>query len=367
MTKWWQQFAYFLHTANLIPLVILVSSYHYYQALRSHDPMLIAVPMALFVDLLHFRTVQRAVQTKRGLWQLTAVFTTAIAFGLQWMFYSQPGESGTLLWWQAILFASIVPVGLAIMAWHHEQHKEEQLVDWQAAIAEAERQAAAMQAEAEAERGRATEMQARAEAERAEAEAERCRAEEMQRQAEEAQARATEMQTRAEDERTRATEMQTRADSMQTRATEMQVEADIERSRAEMMQKQLSQVQAEATVVQAEAAQMQTRAAALQTEADREREQADAERERAEAVQVQLTAVQAEAAQMQTELLAMHAQAQAMQPMGKAWAGMNAEMQTLAFFNVDLLSVKEAATQLAVHETTVRRRAKALNGVKGVS
>jgi len=367
MTKWWQQFAHFLHTANLIPLVILVSSYHYYAALRSHDPMLIAVPMALFVDLLHFRTVQRAVQTKKTMWQVTAVFTTTLAFGLQWMFYSQPGEGGTLLWWQAILFASIVPVGLAIMAWHHEQHKEEQVTDWQAAIAEAEQQAAAMQAEAEVERGRATEMQARVDEMQAEAEVERRRAEEMQRQAEDEQARATQMQTRAEDERVRATEMQTRADSVQTRVTEMQVEADIERSRAEMMQKQLSQVQADATVVQAEAAQMQTRVAALQTEAGHERERATTERERAEAVQVQLTAVQAEAEQLQTELLAMQAQAQLMQPMGKAWAGMNAEMQTLAFFNVDLLSVKEAATQLAVHETTVRRRAKALNGVKGVS
>ena len=213
MTKWWQQFAHFLHTANLIPLVILVSSYQYSVALRSHDPMLIAIPMALFVDLLHFRTVQRAVQTKKTMWQVTAVFTTALAFGLQWMFYSQPGEDGTLIWWQAILFASIVPDGLAIMAWHHEQHEEEQVVDWQAAVVEAERQAAAMQ----------------------------------------------------------------------------------------------------------------------------------------------------------TELSAMHAQVQAMGQVGKAWSGMNAEMQTLAFFNADLLSVKEAAAQLAVHETTVRRRAKALNGVKGVS
>ncbi len=344
-----------------------LAGYPTYQALRSHDPMLIAIPMALFVDLLHFRTVQRAVQTRKTLWQLTAVFTTALAFGLQWMFYSQPGEEGTLIWWQTILFASIVPVGLAIMAWHHEQGEEEQVVDWQAAIAEAERQAAKMQAEAEVERGRATEMQARADEMQAEAEAERRRAEKMQRQAEDEQARATQMQTRAEVEQQRADEMQARAEREQSRATQMQaraeaeqVEAEAERSRAEEMQTQRSQMQAEATAVQQEAAQMQTRAAALQTEADRERERADA-------MQVQLTAVQAEAEQMQAELTAMQTQAQQMQPMGKAWAGMNAEMQVLAFFNVDLLSAKEAATQLAVHETTVRRRAKALNGVKGVN
>ena len=367
MTKWWQQFAKFLHTANLIPLVVIISTYHYYQALRSHDPMLIAIPMALFVDLLHFRTVQRAVQTKKTMWQLTAVFTTSLAFGLQWMFYSQPGEDGTLIWWQTILFASIVPIGLAIMAWHHEQQEEEQIVDWQAVIAEAQQQAAEMQAEAEAERGRATEMKTRAEAEQE-------RAEKMQRQAEGEQARATQMQTRAEAEQHRADEMQARAEREQSRATEMQTraevaqaEADAERSRAEEMQTQRSQMQTEATAVQQEAAQMQIRAAALQAEADRDRERADVERERADAVQVQLTAVQAEAAQMQAELSAMHAQAQLMHSMGKAWAGMNAEMQTLAFFNVDLLSAKEAAIQLSIHETTVRRREKALNGVKGVS
>jgi len=318
MTKWWQQFANFLHTANLIPMEILVSSYHYYQALRSHDPMLIAIPMALFVDLLHFRTVQRAVQTKRPLWQLTAVFTTTLAFGLQWMFYSQPGEDGTLIWWQTILFASIVPVGLAIMAWHHEQHEEEQIVDWQVAIAEAERQAAEMQTEAEGERQRAAEMQARAESE---------------------QARATKMQADAE---------------------VAQEEITAERSRADGLQSQLSQMQQEAMSVQEEASQLQSQAAALQADAERERERADA-------VQIQLTAVQAEAVQMQAELTAMQTQAQQMGPVGKAWAGMNVEMQALAFFNVDLLSAKEAATRLAVHETTVRRRAKALNGVKGVS
>ena len=104
--KWWQWFADFLHTANLIPLVVLVSGYHYFQALRSHDPVLVAVPIALFVDLLQYRTVHRAVRSGEGVWKITAVFTTLMAFALQWIFYNQPGEGETLLWWQVILFAS---------------------------------------------------------------------------------------------------------------------------------------------------------------------------------------------------------------------------------------------------------------------
>ncbi|MCP4996971.1 MAG: hypothetical protein GY934_24820, partial [Gammaproteobacteria bacterium] len=165
MTKWWQKLADFLHSANLIPLVVLISTYHYYQALRSHDPLLVALPMALFVDLMHFRTVQRAVRSGAGMWKLTAVFTTLMAFGLQWIFYSQPGEGEILIWWQVILFASIVPVGLAIMAWHHQQQAQETVTDWQLLIVEAQQRAETMQQEAEAAQARANQMQQQADIE----------------------------------------------------------------------------------------------------------------------------------------------------------------------------------------------------------
>jgi hypothetical protein len=141
MMNGWQRFADFLHKANLIPLVVVVSTYHYYQALRTHDPFWVALPIALFVDLLHFRTVQQAVRTGEGTWKVTAVFTTLMAFGLQWIFYSRPAEGDPLIWWQVLLFASIVPVGLAIMAWHHQRQEQETIIDWQALIAEAQQQA----------------------------------------------------------------------------------------------------------------------------------------------------------------------------------------------------------------------------------
>ncbi|HUM67719.1 MAG TPA: hypothetical protein PLK31_02590 [Chloroflexota bacterium] len=311
MTKWWQKLADFLHTANLIPLVVLISTYHYYQALRSHDPLLVALPVALFVDLMHFRTVQRAVKSGEGVWKVTAVFTTMIAFGLQWIFYNQPGEGETLIWWQVILFASIVPVGLAIMAWHHQQQEQEQVTDWQQLIAEAQQRAERMQQEAAAEQVRANQMQR-------EAEAERQRAEEMQARAEEAQVRAGEMQSRLAGAQQEAT-------TEHERAEQMQREAGMERERAAAIQAQLAEVQAEA-------GEMQSR----------------------------LEQVQVEAAQMQITL-------DEKQAISRAWQTLNPEMQTLALFNAQMLTAQAAAEKLDVHVTTVRRKAKQLNGAGGQS
>ncbi|HFE65765.1 MAG TPA: hypothetical protein ENJ93_00760 [Chloroflexi bacterium] len=260
MDNWWQKLADFLHTANLIPLVVLVSTFHYYQALRSHDPLFVALPIALFVDLLHFRTVRQAVKSGARMWQLTAVSTTLMAFGLQWIFYNQPGESEFLVWWQVILFASIVPVGLAIMAWHHQWQEQEIVTDWQALIAAA-----------------------------------------------------------------------------QQRAEKMQQEAAAEHERAEAMQK-------EAEAVRERAAAMQTQLTAAQTQASE--------------VQSQLEQVQKRTAQMQARL-------DKMQTAHKAWQTLNREMQTLALFNAQLLTAKDAADQLGVHVTTIRRKAKQLNGVAG--
>ena len=306
MSRMWQRFADFLHTANLIPLVVLVSGYHYFQALRSHDPVLVAVPIALFVDLLHFRTVQRAVKSSEGAWKVTAVFTTLLAFGLQWMFYNRPGEGESLLWWQVILFASIVPVGLAIMAWHHQQQEAEQVTGWQALIAAAEQRAAQMQEEAATAHERATQAQR-------EAAAAHERANQVQAQAEEAQARAGEVQSRL-------VQVQQEAAAAHERTEEVEREAEVAHERAEQVQAQLAEVQAHA-----------------------------------EEVQSRLEQVQAEAEQMQAKL-------DQLQAVNKAWQALNPETQTLALFNARLLTAQDAAEELGVHVSTIRRKAKLLNG-----
>jgi sugar diacid utilization regulator len=54
-----------------------------------------------------------------------------------------------------------------------------------------------------------------------------------------------------------------------------------------------------------------------------------------------------------------------LQPINKAWQTLNQEMQTLAFFNAQLITAQAAAEQLSIHVTTVRRRAKQINGAGG--
>lgn len=261
MNQSWQKLSDFLHTANLIPLVVIVSTYHYYQALSNHDPFLVSLHIALFIDLLHFRTVQQAVKSQGNAWKLAAVFTTLIAFGLQWIFYSKPVDGSVLVSWQVILFASIVPVGLAIMAWHHEHQATEAITDWQQQLAQMQQEAALMRQEAEAERLRAATLQEKA-----------------------------------------------------------------------------GSAQAHAQVLQTALATEQMESAAVQSRLNR---------------------MQEEAQQMQSQLANL-------QSINKAWQSLNHEMQTLALVNAQLLTAQTAAEQLGIHVTTVRRKARQLNGIAEV-
>jgi hypothetical protein len=260
MTAIWQKISDFLHQANLIPLVVIVSVYHYYQALSQHDPFFVAAPMALFVDLLHFRTVQRAVKTGETSWIGMAALTTAIAFGLQWLFYSAPGPDGTLIWWETLLFASLVPVGLAIMAWHHAVHEEDVVVDWQAKLAAVGKQLAA------------------------------------------AQERIVELTTAVANGETALSQAQERAAQSDALAAEL-------------------------------------------TQA----------RQTAQTGVSQTTAAQNRIAELEKQLAAV-------KELRQAWQSLNPESQTLVRYNAGLLSAEDAADVLGIHATTVRRKAKRLNG-----
>ena len=156
-----------------MPLVVVVSVFHYYQALKSHDPLFVALPIALFIDLLHYRSVQRAVKSSQVGWMVAAVVTTAAAFGLQWMFYA---DGGDLPGWKVVIFASIVPVGLAIWAWLQLSMDSDQVTDWQAQIAAAQKaaeeaQKVATTAKAEALTAQKLAQEAQTKADRAQTEA----------------------------------------------------------------------------------------------------------------------------------------------------------------------------------------------------
>jgi len=169
--RFWRGVSSWLHTADLVPIVVIVSTYHYFGALETHDPKWVAFPVALFVDLLHYRSVSRAVKSG-GWWIAAAVITTGMAFGLQFAFYSQPGTDGTNLGAYAWLYASLVPVGLAIMAMLTQVQAGERAREWAkelaemaAALKEAQEQiagATALQQEAEAVKQAATEAHQKA-------------------------------------------------------------------------------------------------------------------------------------------------------------------------------------------------------------
>jgi uncharacterized protein YlxW (UPF0749 family) len=114
---------------------------------------------------------------------------------------------------------------------------------------------------------------------------------------------------------------------------------------------------------------MQAEAAAAQERAEAAQGRAAGEQARADEMQTELTRVQQEADTLRQRVADLEAEAAAgrnfqveMGPVGRAWQALNDETQTLALYNARLLPVAEAAERLGVHESTVRRRAKRLNG-----
>lgn len=157
LIRWWNNLGEFLHQARLIPFIIAVSGYHYFQVLKTHDEVFTAWPVAIFLDLLHYRTVQQAVETRKPLWIIAAILTTGVAYAFQFIFYSGPGHSGeTLPFWQQLLFASVVPIGIAFMVWHHHENEqkvestlEADLIDAQTELSSTQEELNTIQAELE--------------------------------------------------------------------------------------------------------------------------------------------------------------------------------------------------------------------------
>ena len=137
LVRRWNRFSDFLHHAQLIPLVVIVEGYHYYVVLSSHDSIWAALPLALFLDLLHFRTVKQAIETKKFWWGVGAFLSTAVAYAFQFIFYSSPGVDGHVLeLWKQMLFAAVVPLGITFMVWHHHENETKVVRDWMSELAE---------------------------------------------------------------------------------------------------------------------------------------------------------------------------------------------------------------------------------------
>jgi hypothetical protein len=113
--RFWHRIATFFEQGDLVPFAVIISIYHYYKALApAGDPVWVAIPVALFVDLLHFRTIRRAC-TDRGraaIW--IAVGTTVMALAYHFIFYGQVVGNALMV----AVYSVPIPAGIAVMAWH---------------------------------------------------------------------------------------------------------------------------------------------------------------------------------------------------------------------------------------------------------
>ena len=114
--------AKFFEQGDLVPFAVLTSAWHFIQALRKHgEAIAIAVATGIFIDMLHFRTVRKAVaERNRNAW-LVAVLTTAVSYAFHLLFYvAHLGLDGSVTYaWTPIAFfmALPLPIGIPILAW----------------------------------------------------------------------------------------------------------------------------------------------------------------------------------------------------------------------------------------------------------
>ncbi len=112
----WMSVAEFFEQGDLVPFAIIISVYHYYKALDAAGDGWIAIPVAIIVDLIHFRTVRHAVRV-RNFWSFAiAGLTTAMAIYYHYGFYSIAIDDNL----DALLHALPIPIGIAVLAWLNE-------------------------------------------------------------------------------------------------------------------------------------------------------------------------------------------------------------------------------------------------------
>jgi multidrug efflux pump subunit AcrA (membrane-fusion protein) len=121
MGKKWEALSDFLEEVNVIPVILLSTIYHYFEALGRHgDPLPVAAAIAIVVDLSHYRSVREAVSSGRWVWRVAAGFTTALSFLLQYAFYNGEGGLATFSF-EAVVYAAVAPGLILLVAWRAEE------------------------------------------------------------------------------------------------------------------------------------------------------------------------------------------------------------------------------------------------------
>lgn len=122
----WHNISTFFEDGDLTPLAVLISVAHYGPVLVAHgENLLVAWAVGAMIDLLHFRSVRRAVTVHNWMNVIIGALTTAMAIGYHLRFYN--GD------W---LLALPIPLGIAILAQHAASQRQEETNDLQG-VAEA--------------------------------------------------------------------------------------------------------------------------------------------------------------------------------------------------------------------------------------
>ena len=109
----WHNIATFFESGDLTPFAVLISIAHYGPVLAAHgENSYIAYLIGTMIDMIHFRTVRRAVmphdtKTAAAINWGVALLTTLMAAMYHWRFYN--GD---------LLLALPIPLGVAILAYH---------------------------------------------------------------------------------------------------------------------------------------------------------------------------------------------------------------------------------------------------------
>lgn len=111
MTKLWRAAVTWFETGDLVPLLVIISAWHYAAVLANKDAWPVAIAIGLLVDLGHYRVVRVAVryQGDSG-WQRLARWAIAVSMTAVSLNYHQRYYED---WW----LSAPLPLLIAALAW----------------------------------------------------------------------------------------------------------------------------------------------------------------------------------------------------------------------------------------------------------
>lgn len=115
LTEW-------LENLRILPLVLVISGVHYSNVLWEHDGPILAILVAIILDVTHFGSLKQVVtattwKSRLG-WGFGSVLLTAWAFALQYQFYADGWE----LKLDAVIYAGLIPLLMVITAFREAKH-----------------------------------------------------------------------------------------------------------------------------------------------------------------------------------------------------------------------------------------------------